>query len=90
MITIKEYRIGVNFFSIDMPKKSDVLKVHAPFDRRPHLHVLIDTGITEMETRNFLSTTVGESYPADIENLEHLGTYRDADLFEIKMKKLFK
>ena len=90
MITVKTYRLGINFFSINLPKKAKILAVHAPFIHRPELRVLVDSNSTETETRNFLSATVDESYPVDIESLEYLGTYVNTDLFEVKVKKLFK
>ena len=90
MITTKAYRLGTNFFSINLPKGAKILEVHTPFDHRPQLYVVVDTNITEMESKNFLSATLGKNYPVDIESLKYLGTYRNQSLFEIVKEKLFK
>lgn len=90
MITTAIYRIGTDFFSIDLPVGAKILKVHTQFNSRPKIHVLININSTKTENRNFLLATVGEIYHIDIESLEHLGACYNANLFEIVEKKLFK
>ena len=90
MIRIKKYKLMEYLNVFEIPKESKIMAVEGQ-ENAPHVYVMINTKMKEMEKRCFMMV-VGDERILDFKNKEYIGTavcshQWEYHIFELKDKR---